>query len=80
MRMLKCWSEISVYQQFVCEKLSSLQVDDWCGYVFKENFKLIKHDLKQWHQNHVQNLPEKIAIIKDRITMLDGRGNCSFIR
>lgn len=73
MRMLYCRFEIFAYQQFVREKWRFLQVDGKDGYVVKEKIKLIKHELKQWHHNHVQNLPKRIPNIKDRIAVLESK-------
>jgi exonuclease III len=73
-RFLKCWSEIPGYKQFVRNTWSSFQVEGWGGYVLKEKFKLIKSALKDWHASHSQNLPAQIAVLKDRMAVLDGRG------
>jgi hypothetical protein len=37
----------------------------------KEKLKLIKSDLKEWHQRHSKNLPSRISILKDRISTLE---------
>ncbi|PNX60486.1 cysteine-rich receptor-like protein kinase, partial [Trifolium pratense] len=49
-------------------------VDGWGGYVLKEKFKLIKGALKEWHKTHVQNLPSHIDSLKDRVSVLDHKG------
>ncbi|PNX84817.1 cysteine-rich receptor-like protein kinase, partial [Trifolium pratense] len=73
-RMLKCWSDIPGYTSFVRDKLNSLQVDGWGGYVLKEKFKLIKSALKDWHATHAQNLPSRIDSLKNRLSALDTKG------
>lgn len=73
-RLLKCWTDIPGYKQFVSTKWKSFQVDGWGGYVLKEKFKLIKVALKEWHVNHTQNLRGKITALKDRLAELDAKG------
>jgi hypothetical protein len=73
-RMLKCWRDIPGYQLFVRDKWNSIQVDGWGGYVLKEKLKLIKAALKDWHKVHAQNLPSRIEAKKDRLAVLDQKG------
>jgi hypothetical protein len=73
-RMLKCWRYIPGYHVFVIDKWNSFQVTSWVGYVLKENLKLIKAALKEWHMNHAQNLPSRIEAKKDRLQALDQKG------
>jgi exonuclease III len=47
LRMLKCWTEVPDYQNFVRDKWHSLQIDGWGGYVLKEKLKLIKGALRE---------------------------------
>ncbi|PNX70836.1 cysteine-rich receptor-like protein kinase, partial [Trifolium pratense] len=37
-------------------------------------FKLIKGALKEWHKTHVRNLPSRIDSLKDRVSVLDQKG------
>ena len=69
--MLKCWSDIPGYKDFVKEKLPSFHIEGWSDYVLKEKFKLIKGSLKRWHQSHTQNLKGKISKAKDHVFSLD---------
>ncbi|GAU26985.1 hypothetical protein TSUD_290350 [Trifolium subterraneum] len=73
-RMLKCWKDISGYQQFVRDKWSALNFDGWGGFVLKEKFKMIKLALKEWHKTHSQNLPSKIDSLKVRLSVLEVKG------
>lgn len=73
-RFLKCWTEVPGYNQFVSDKWKSLQVDGWGGFVLKEKFKQIKIALKDWHESHTRNLPASIVNLKDRMAVLDGKG------
>jgi len=72
--MLKCWELLPGYKSFVCNKWQSFHVDGWGGFVLKEKLKLIKLALKEWHQSHAQNLPARILGLKDKIEVLDLRG------
>lgn len=74
LRMLKCWTDIPGYRQFVSSKWKSFQVFGWGGYVLKEKFKLLKIALKEWHASHSQNLPGKILALKERLATLDEKG------
>jgi hypothetical protein len=65
LRMLKCWADFPGYSQFVRDKWSSLHINGWGGFVLKENLKLIKGSLKEWHQRHSQNLESKCFVVKD---------------
>jgi len=73
-QMLMCWENFAGYNNFVRDKWNSFQVEGWGGFVLKEKFKLIKLALREWHQTHSQNLPAKIATLKDRISSLDSKG------
>jgi len=79
-RLLKCWTVIPGYKQFVSTKWKSFQVDGWGGYVLREKFKLIKISLKEWHTTHSQNLPTKISALKDRLATLDNKGETMELR
>ena len=70
-RMLKCWSELPGYKDFITEKWQSFQVNGWGNYVLKEKLKLIKGSLKLWHQTHTKNLQSKILSVKERLSVLD---------
>jgi len=74
LQMLKCWESFPGYHTFVRDRWNSLQVEGWGGYVLKEKLKLIKLALREWHQNHSQNLPAKILSLKDKISALDSKG------
>jgi hypothetical protein len=39
--------------------------------VLKNKLKLMKASLKEWHQNHSQNLDGKLMDVKNRIALLD---------
>ncbi|PNX70138.1 cysteine-rich receptor-like protein kinase, partial [Trifolium pratense] len=73
-RMLKCWRDVPGYKLFVKDKWNSFQVNGWGGYVLKEKLKMIKAALKDWHIAHVQNLPSRIESLKDRLSVLDQKG------
>ena len=77
--MLKCWENFTGYNNFVREKWDSFRVEGWGGYVLKEKFKLIKLTLKEWHQQHPQNLPVKILTLKERISAIDLKGELELL-
>jgi hypothetical protein len=72
--MLKCWTEVPGYHNFVRDKWQSFQIDGWGGYVLKEKLKLIKGALRVWHVAHSQNLPSRIDSLKARLPVLDAKG------
>jgi len=78
-RMLKCWALTPGYKSFVCNKWNSFHVDGWGGFVLKEKLKLIKLALKEWHQSHAQNLPARILRLKDKIEVLDLKGESELL-
>jgi hypothetical protein len=75
--MLKCWSDYSSYDDFVCEKWGSIYCQGWGGYVLKEKLKLFKCCLKEWHQQHSQNLEDRITVVKNQISILDKKAEMS---
>ncbi|MCH80340.1 cysteine-rich receptor-like protein kinase [Trifolium medium] len=72
--MLKCWSEMPGYNAFVKEKWDSFSVYGWGGYVLKEKLKLMKQSLKEWHANHGRNIEGKLKNVKDKMLILDTKG------
>lgn len=72
--MLKCWSDVSGYKQFVTNKWWSVEVQGWSGFVLQEKLKKIKIALKDWHRVHVRNLPSRIQALKERVAVLDKKG------
>jgi len=79
LQMLKCWELLPGYKSFVCNKWHLFHVDGWGGFVLKEKFKLIKLALKEWHQNHAQNLPARILGVKDKLEVLDLKGEAEVL-
>jgi exonuclease III len=79
LRMLRCWEKFPGYTIFVRNQWNSFQVAGWGGYVLKEKFKLLKLALKDWHQQHSQNSPEKILSLTDKITTLDLKGESAVL-
>jgi hypothetical protein len=70
-RMLKCWSDVPGYKQFVIEKWRAMDFQGWGCFVLQEKLRKIKFDLKEWHNTHVRNLPGRIQAIKEHVDMLD---------
>lgn len=75
--MLKCWANIPGYETFVREQWSLFDVNGWGGFVLQQNLKMIKGSLKEWHQQHAQNLSGKVQTTKDRMLVLDTKGETS---
>lgn len=48
--------------------------------MLKEKLKMIKLTLWEWHQTHTQNIPGKISMVRDRITVLDEKGGGLYFR
>ncbi|PNY13834.1 cysteine-rich receptor-like protein kinase [Trifolium pratense] len=72
--MLRSWSDMPRYKEFVIEKWRSFNVYGWGGFVLKEKLKLLKGSLKEWHLNHGRNIEGRIKETKDRIHDLDVKG------
>jgi len=72
--MLKCWQDMLGYKEFVKERWHSFQLEGWGGYVLREKFKLMKLALKEWHFVHAKNIPGKIELLKNRLSVLDEAG------
>ena len=62
------------YKQIVSDKWNSFSIEGWGGYVLKENHKLIKPALKEWHLSHSSNIPTKLNSLKARYPSLMTRG------
>jgi len=75
--MLKCWADFPGYEQFVRDKWGSFTIEGWGAYVLKEKLKLIKGSLREWHQRHSQNLTGKYNMVKERMSILDIKGETS---
>jgi len=74
LRMLKCWSDFRGYSEFVRDKLNSFYLEGWGGFMLQKKLKMIKYGLKEWHQTHSKNLAGKMSDTKDRISLLDTKG------
>jgi exonuclease III len=74
LRLMKCWSEYVGYGEFVREKLNNFSLEGWGGHVLKMKLKMIKSCLKEWHQKHSKNIDGKISEVKNRISLLDTKG------
>jgi len=77
LRMLKCWADFPGYEQFVREKWGSYNIEGWGAFVLKEKLKLIKGSLREWHQRHSRNLIGKCNTVKERMSILDIKGEMS---
>jgi hypothetical protein len=49
-------------------------VEGWGGFVLKEKLKMMKTTLREWHATHSRNVPGRIATLKDRLAVLDCKG------
>jgi len=74
LRMLKCWADFTGYEDFVREQWVSINVTGWGGFVLRHKLKMMKSRLKEWHYQHSQNLDGKIMEFKNRIDVLDEKG------
>jgi len=55
-------------------------VEGWGGYVLKEKLTMIKMALQEWHHKNTLNIPGKILTVKNRIFILDEKGDNSLLR
>jgi len=76
-RMLKCWADFPGYSQFVRDNWTSFNVEGWGAFVLKEKLKLIKTKLKDWHRQHSKNLESRCTLVKERMSILDTKGEWS---
>jgi len=67
----------SDYEQFVREQGRSFDITGWGGHVLKQKFIMIKSKLKECHQQHAQNIDERLRLVKDRMSTLDSKGEMS---
>jgi hypothetical protein len=74
LRMMKCWSDIDGYSDFVTDKWNSMRFSGWSGYILKEKLKKIKADLRNWHLTHTSNIDSRIEGAKKRLDDLDTLG------
>jgi len=72
--MLKCWADFTGYEDFVREQWASFNDTGWGGFVLREKLKMMKFRLKEWHYQHSQNLNGKMVEIKNRMVVLDEKG------
>jgi len=77
--MLKCWADFPGYDDFVRNKWGTFDLHGWGGYVLRHKLKLMKMSLKEWHQQHSQNLNGKITTVKNQISLLDSKGEMSVL-
>ncbi|GAU47989.1 hypothetical protein TSUD_272340 [Trifolium subterraneum] len=69
--MMKCWVDIPGYSDFINAKWKNMNFFGWSGFILKEKLKLIKYELKSWHQNHTANIDSKIQVATNRLEDLD---------
>jgi len=79
LRMLKCWASFPGYDDYVHNTWGSFNIVGWSGFVLRKKLKLMKLSLKMWHQQHSQNLNAKIDSVKNRISVLDEKGELSVL-
>lgn len=59
-RSINAWHTHPSFKEFVCNKWQSYRVLGWGSYVLKENFKLLKNDLKLWNKQTFGVLEDNI--------------------
>jgi hypothetical protein len=79
LRMLKCWSDYPGYAEFVCAKWETFYCQVWGGFVLKRKLKMMKTSLKDWHHQHCQNLDGRMSEVKNKIALLDEKGELSVL-
>jgi hypothetical protein len=77
LRMLKCWSDYLGYADFVREKWGSFVYHGWGEFVLKQKLKMMKASLKEWHNQHFQNLDGRMSEVKNKISLLDSKTEMS---
>ena len=69
--MLHCWTDVPRYKQVAQERWNSFQVKGWGSYGLKQKLKLMKIQLKGWHQKHSKNIPAKKKSLKELCALTD---------
>jgi len=77
--MLKCWADFQGYDEFVRTTWGSFHFHGCRGYVLRKKLKLMKLSLKEWHQQHTQNLNGKMVLVKNHISFLEEKGEMSVL-
>jgi len=77
--MLKCWAEFPGYEDFIRNIWGSFHLQDWGGFVLRQKLKLMKASLNEWQNQHSQNLNGELTTIKNRISILDSKGESSVL-
>jgi exonuclease III len=77
LRMLKCWSDYPGYADYVRAQWGTFNCEGWGGYVLKQKLKLMKFSLKEWHQQHFQNMESRMVEVKNKISVLDAKAELS---
>jgi len=73
LRMLKCWSDLPSYADFVREKWEMFNCQGWAGFVLQQKLKMIKSSLKVWHSQHDQNMDGRMKEVKGNMSVLDDK-------
>jgi len=76
LQMLKCWSDYLGYEDFVREIWSYFDCHGWGGYVLKMKLKMMKTCLKEWYNQHFQNL-DRMSEVKNKISLVDSKAEMS---
>ncbi|XP_024626603.1 uncharacterized protein [Medicago truncatula] len=59
---------------FVRDKWGSFSCHGWGGFVLKQKLKMMKASLMVWHQQRCQNLEGRMTEVKNKIAVLDEKG------
>jgi hypothetical protein len=79
LQMLKCWSNYPGYADFVCAKWGTFNCQRWGGFVLKRKLKMMKASLKEWHYQQLQNMDGRMTEVKNKISLLDSKGEMSVL-
>ena len=79
LQMLKCWSDLPGYTDFVRAKWGTFNCEGWGGHVLQQKLKLMKFSLKEWHQHHVQNMGCRMTEVQNNMSVLDIKAELSVL-
>lgn len=77
--MFICWRELEGYHKFLEGKWRSFDVQGWGGYILKEKIKMIKRNLRDLSESHMEKMDGKIEEVKKKVNEMDIKSEVSML-